>query len=240
MNPSTQSHGKSHILYDADGYSQVDERWFDPEYWRARHAVTGRAHGRGTTWFVRHEGRGLVLRHYLRGGLAARVMHDRYLYLGLHLTRAWREWHLLERMQALELPVPMPVAARVVRSGLLYRADIIVAQIPHARSLAQRLTHRPLVPAVWTAIGATIRRFHEAGIDHADLNAHNILLGADNAVYIIDFDRGRRRIPGEWTYANLTRLRRSLNKLHHQLTGFAFRDRDWQALRRGYGEGAPP
>ena len=240
MNPSTQSHDKTHILYDAEAYGQVDERWFEPEYWRDRHALTGRARGRGTTYFLRFEGRGLVLRHYLRGGMAARVLHDQYLYLGLRLTRAWREWHLLAHMQELGLPVPVPVAARVVRSGLLYRADIIVEQIPHARSLAQRLSHRPLVPAVWTAIGSTIRRFHDVGIDHADLNAHNILLGADHRVYIIDFDRGRQRVPGEWSYGNLTRLRRSLNKLHRQMHGFAFRDRDWEALRRGYGEGAPP
>ena len=45
----------------------------------------------------------------------------------------------------------------------------------------------------WRAIGAAIARLHRGGVDHADLNAHNILLDGRGAVSVIDFDRGRVR-----------------------------------------------
>ena len=41
------------------------------------------------------------------------------------------------------------------------------------------------------------------GVDHADLNAHNILLDGRGAVSVIDFDRGRVRERGAWTVQKL-------------------------------------
>lgn len=48
------------------------------------------------------------------------------------------------------------------------------------------------------------------GVHHADLNAHNILLADDGAVYVLDFDRGRIRARGAWENNVLARLHRSL------------------------------
>ena len=58
-----------------------------------------------------------------------------------------------------------------------------------------------------------LARFHRAGLDHADLNAHNILLDAAGNPWLIDFDRSRRRADGSWRQSNLDRLARSLAKL---------------------------
>jgi 3-deoxy-D-manno-octulosonic acid kinase len=67
---------------------------------------------------------------------------------------------------------------------------------------------------VWSRIGDTLGRFHREGVFHADLNAHNVLLDADEAVWLIDFDRGALRASGtEWKRANLSRLFRSLQKI---------------------------
>ncbi len=227
-----------HILYDEAQTGKAGAEWFSPAYWRERDAISGRAHGRGTTWFVRSPAGEWVLRHYRRGGLVARVLHDRYLWLGLERTRAWREWRLLAELHAAGLPVPRPVAAQVRRQGLWYTADLLIERIGHTHSLAQRLSHHPLVPALWRAIGATIQRLHAAGVYHADLNAHNILLDRQNRVYIIDFDRARRRRPGTWQVGNLARLERSLQKLHAHWPHFAFRGADWQALLEGYRAGS--
>src|SRR6185312_24099 len=58
-----------------------------------------------------------------------------------------------------------------------------------------------------------VGRFHRAGIWHADLNAHNVLV-SPAGLHLIDFDRGRQRAPAAgWRLANLRRLRRSLLKL---------------------------
>ena len=76
--------------------------------------------------------------------------------------------------------------------------------------------------ARWAAIGRCLRRFHDAGVQHADLNAHNIMLGEQGEVWVLDFDRGRLRHPGAWRERVLDRLARSLAKISDDVT-------DWQA-----------
>jgi 3-deoxy-D-manno-octulosonic acid kinase len=80
-------------------------------------------------------------------------------------------------------------------------------------------------------VGALVARFHRAGIWHADLNAHNVLV-APGQLYLIDFDRGRQRGPAEtWQRANLQRLRRSLVKLGAAAQGEAsFEEQLWKPL----------
>jgi len=95
---------------------------------------------------------------------------------------------------------------------LTYRADLLTELIPGVDPLADQLD--PGLPRIrWWQIGQTLRRFHDAGFFHADLNARNILLDPEGGVYVIDWDRGRVRPPGRWARANLARLRRSLVKL---------------------------
>lgn len=221
------------ILYDAEALGKIATAWFDPAYWRAHGALVGEAHGRGTVWFVHHEGGDWVLRHYRRGGMLGPWLGDRYLWLGFKRTRAAREWQLLAVLRERGLPVPRPVAARVRRSGLCYRADLLTERIPDARPLSALLTQGPLAPARWRAIGACLRRFHAAGAYHADLNAHNILLAGEQ-VYLVDFDRGRLRAPGSWQVANLARLQRSLGKLARTRTPFHYDATCWSALLAGY------
>jgi tRNA A-37 threonylcarbamoyl transferase component Bud32 len=119
------------------------------------------------------------------------------------------------------------------RSGLWrYRADLIVERLPDTRTLAERLAAgERLGAAQWQRIGATIRQLHEAGVDHVDLNANNLLVAADGTVWIIDFDRCRARGGRAWRAGNLARLHRSLRKLRRRHPGFLFDDTDWRAAR---------
>jgi 3-deoxy-D-manno-octulosonic acid kinase len=236
MQPIQIQSGKSHILYDAELPIHAEPVLFEPSAWRRRGQLLGSAQGRGETAFVGDGTHEYVLRHYRRGGLPGRLVRDSYLWTGLERTRAWREWHLTAELYRRGLPVPRPVAARVEHDGLFYRADLVTLRIPAARSLAQALAQAALPVERWQAIGACIRCFHDAGVDHADLNAHNILL-ADSGVYLIDFDRGRLRAPGRWQAANLARLLRSLRKLYNESLDIAFSDTDWQSLLAGYGSG---
>ena len=67
--------------------------------------------------------------------------------------------------------------------------------------------------APWEAVGQLVARFHRAGLEHADLNAHNLLFDGQGRGWMIDFDRSRLRIPASgWREANLLRLQRSLRK----------------------------
>lgn len=225
------------ILYDAARIRKPDAAMFTREYWAARGALEEQMGGRGSVCVLKAEEGDWILRHYRRGGFAARIATDGYLWLGADATRSFREWRLLAELQRLELPAPSPVAARFERVGLYYRADIITVRLPDARTLAQVLTERALDPETWQAIGRTLARFHAAGVHHADLNAHNILLAPDG-VYLLDFDRGRIRPRGGWEAQVLARLKRSLEKLRGQRAGFHFEQGDWEALLEGVGLGA--
>jgi 3-deoxy-D-manno-octulosonic acid kinase len=231
------------ILYDPSRLDHPTPVDFDPAALAEAGRVTATATGRGSAWFIAapHPGGGAtVLRHYRRGGWIARWVADRYLWRGEEATRAFRELRLLAAIEALGLPAARPVAARYLRSGLGYRADLLTVAIAGAEPLAARL-EAGLAPAEWRRIGATIRAFHDAGVCHADLNARNVLLDAGGAVHLIDFDRGSLAAPGPWCEANLARLRRSLLKLR----GSGSDEADpagWSELVAGYRtpRSAPP
>ncbi|HEV7632052.1 MAG TPA: 3-deoxy-D-manno-octulosonic acid kinase [Steroidobacteraceae bacterium] len=223
------------MLYNPESASNLAVPWFEPRYWIARGAVVGEALGRGTTLIVKEGARRLVLRHYRRGGLAARISPDRYLWRGESVTRPFHELALIARLHAAGLPVPVPVAARYQREGATYCGDIITEYLSDTQSLAQRLAAGPPGFDTWAAIGRCLRRFHDAGVCHADLNAHNILLRDATTVFLIDFDRGSQRLrDGLWRDANLVRLRRSLEKLNDQHGDQRFDDLQWHCLLSAY------
>jgi 3-deoxy-D-manno-octulosonic acid kinase len=239
MNPVQTRLANAHFLYDSDLLETVADEDFDPDTYQAAGTLTGQAQGRGTAWFVSLAGEACVLRHYRRGGLVARLSDDRYCWSGLESSRAWQEWRLLQSMFDEGLPVPCPVAARVLRTGLFYRADIITRMIADTRSLAGCLSEHALDAEHWQGIGAVLRRFHDAGIYHSDLNAHNILINNTDEIFLIDFDKGERRPvssgqAGGWQQENLERLHRSLLKLQRQSIGFHFEVDQWQDLLAGY------
>lgn len=223
-----------YIIYDAQLAGQISTQWFEPGYWRAHGELETVAAGRGQAWFIRHQQEQYVLRHYCRGGLAARITTDSYLWTGLEKTRAWREYRLLVKLQAFGLPVPHPVAARVLRHGALYRADLLTRRIPDSRPLSRILAERPLDEEQWHDIGECIRAFHRHDIYHADLNAHNILLDDQARIYLIDFDKSGVVSSGNWRVRSLQRLQRSFRKLQTQDRRFHFSETNWQALLAGY------
>jgi 3-deoxy-D-manno-octulosonic acid kinase len=226
--------GGGAMLYDTSRAGNLVPGWFEPQYWTARNAVVGQARGRGAALFIAAAGLRLVLRHYHRGGLLRRLLQDRYLYLGQWRTRPLREWCLTYHLHRNGLPVPVPIAARFRRVGLRYTGDLLTVRIEAARSLAERVADEGLAISDWVAVGRCIRRFHDVGACHADLNAHNVLLVGDENIYLIDFDRGSLRSPGWWCDNNLVRLRRSLEKLSDRLGPGRFSDPDWHSLLAGY------
>lgn len=227
MTAKTLDAGTEVILYDDALLDHADAALFTPPG-----SAASAVGGRGSAWILDRGDAQWVLRHYRRGGLPGKMARDRYLWIGLRLSRPWWEWRLLDSLYKEGLPVPQPVAARVMRSGFLYRGDLITRRIPGARSVAEGLAAGQAARMPWMAIGRCIRRFHQAGVCHADLNAHNVLLDASDTIYLIDFDRGTRRESGAWTAANLARLKRSLDKLSGQ-DGFNLAA--WHALLEGYG-----
>ncbi|KAA8981276.1 3-deoxy-D-manno-octulosonic acid kinase [Halospina sp. K52047b] len=209
--------------------------WFEPEWW-GEAAEPVAAGGRGGAWFVSGASLAMVLRYYNRGGLVARVSSNAYLYTGLARTRSVAEFNLLKALYDQGLPVPRPVASAVWRYGFLhYRAAILVERLADTRSLGEQAS--ALSDAWWYRVGASIRQFHDYGVDHPDLNCFNILLSQEK-VYLIDFDKGVIRSPSvrsKWPDRNLKRLHRSLMKLEGVSPSRL--SEGWNALLAGYGKG---
>src|SRR5690349_8395135 len=126
------------ILFDAAcaaqaGPAQRDTfaaEWFEPAHWRALGRLHASAGGRGGISRIDAPFGRAVLRHYRRGGLIARVMGDRYLWTGAERTRGFAEFKLLAQLAERGLPVPAPIAARFLRQGAHYTADLITREIP--------------------------------------------------------------------------------------------------------------
>ncbi len=201
------------ILFDPTRVAVPGDLLFDPAHWRAQGALTEQAGGRGSIQFIDTEDQSWVLRRYLRGGMAAHVARDRYLWTGESLTRSFHEIRLLAILRERGLPVPAPIAARYRRRRLTYAAELITERLPGARSLSERIAAGRMDDALWAATGRCLRHFHDAGVQHADLNAHNIMIGEHREVWVLDFDRGRLRQPGSWSSRVLDRLGRSLAKV---------------------------
>jgi 3-deoxy-D-manno-octulosonic acid kinase len=223
------------ILYDASHLSKPSDELFLRSHWAARGALQEIAGGRSSIALLEvgaeHGSQFWVLRHYRRGGLAAKLSQDSYLWTGASRTRSFREWRLLAELRRRGLPVPPPIAARYVRSGLMYRADLITQLLPATHTLAALITGRELGEVGWRSVGRTIAAFHREGVHHADLNANNIVIAeVDGTVYLLDFDRGRIRKRGVWEQEVLARLKRSLEKIRRQNKSVKFSEREWSLL----------
>jgi 3-deoxy-D-manno-octulosonic acid kinase len=236
MKPVTVHVENAAIVYDADalpaGLTTPDAlpRLFDAGWWSGQGAVTGEAPGRGSSLFLATDFGEAALRRYLRGGMAARLSHDRYVFRGVEASRPFREFDVLARMASDGLPVPEPLAALCERDGLFYRAALLTRRIMPARALPDHFTDRSFD---WSRLGAELRSLFDAGMRHADLNARNILVHDDTgAAWVIDLDASRydpdRPAKGA---RQLDRLHRSLEKLWPDgapaLTGC------WEALLAG-------
>ncbi|UTZ20551.1 3-deoxy-D-manno-octulosonic acid kinase [Vibrio campbellii] len=224
----TQSYqqGNSTVWFDDEIITDPSQALFDAQYWQEQDKVVGSATGRGTTWFVQLENMQAALRHYRRGGLFGKVVKDHYWFTGWEQTRSAQEFKLLQNLIDAGVNVPRPIAARAVKSGFTYQADLLSERIPNAKDLVSILLEKPLSEAMYQKVGQEIAKMHRANVNHTDLNIHNILIDDQDKVWIIDFDKCRKQDYGNWKQSNLNRLKRSFqkelvnNKIHWKDTDF--------------------
>ncbi|KFI09613.1 3-deoxy-D-manno-octulosonic acid kinase [Vibrio coralliilyticus] len=200
------------IWYDETLLKEDPQQVFDAEFWQNAGKVIGSAQGRGTTWFVQTETIEAALRHYRRGGLFGKLVEDSYLFSSWERTRSYQEFQLLNSLIEAGVNVPRPIAARAVKSGVTYKADLLSEKIPNARDLVSILMEKPLPAEMYQKIGYEIRKMHDAQVNHTDLNIHNILIDEHDKVWIIDFDKCFQQSGNGWKQSNLDRLKRSFEK----------------------------
>jgi 3-deoxy-D-manno-octulosonic acid kinase len=200
------------IWFDERLLSVDPKHCLEADFWHSNKKIIGSASGRGTTWFVKLDELNGALRHYRRGGLFGKLVSDSYLFSSWENTRSYQEFQLLKHLVANGVRVPRPIAARAVKSGVTYQADILTELIPDARDLVAILEERSLSPQQYKNIGQAIRKMHDADVNHTDLNIHNILLDDKDQVWIIDFDKCSFGATAETKQSNLDRLLRSFEK----------------------------
>lgn len=222
------------VIFDTDLMDAPGVEYFSSDFWRSRQALSGQAVGRGSAWFIEAPFGPVVLRQYLRGGWAAKFSRQGYFFTGVARSRPFREYHLLAELYAMGLPVPRPVAALCQHRGVISTGVIMIERIQSAITLADMLAGEGPAEEVWKSVGKCIRRFHDAGAWHADLNARNILLDAKFNVFLIDFDRARFN-PGKPVNGdgNLNRLKRSLVKFWPAME-MSTLHAAWAELKAGY------
>ncbi len=227
------------IQQDESFNHRFTEYDFDIAYWQQDPHTVQLTGGRGASYKIVVQGQALVLRRYLRGGMVAALLQDRYLWSGVSNSRPFREQLVIKHALQHHLPVAEVVAFMLRKKGLYYRAAIISRYIPNQGTLASWLYHQKLEADDWQRIGRLIRRMHDAGIEHVDLNANNILVDMEMGFHLIDFDKAKiKKTQDGWRSGNLTRLLRSLHKIQNQResagSAFHFNQHYWQSLLQGY------
>ncbi|PQJ39261.1 3-deoxy-D-manno-octulosonic acid kinase [Vibrio campbellii] len=233
----TQSYqqGNSMVWFDDEIITDPSQALFDAQYWQEQDKVVGSATGRGTTWFVQLENMQAALRHYRRGGLFGKIVKDHYWFTGWEQTRSLQEFNLLRVLIESGVNVPRPIAARAVKTGLTYRADLLSERIPNAKDLVSILPDNPLPEAMYQKVGQEIAKMHNANVNHTDLNIHNILIDEQEKIWIIDFDKCCQQPDGDWKQGNLERLKRSFLK-EQDKRQIKWQETDFEALLDGYNQ----
>ena len=172
----------------------------------------------------------VVVRHNRHGGMFASLTGDRFLAP----TRAPYELDVSLALAKLGIATPEIIAYVVYPpGGILQRSDICSREIPAARDLADVLMRGGDVErvAAMTATSGLVASLSRAGARHHDLNAKNVLVGAERA-YVLDVDRVELGLaPAAALEGNLGRLRRSLRKWRDRF-GARVTDAEIDALER--------
>ena len=237
INPQYTQLPKGHfeLMFDDERWPTITKQQFSPIGYIAAQPISGKG-GRGSAWFVETPIGPAVLKHYRRGGWAAKLTSKHYMYLGLFRTRSLKEFQLLSYLRDEGLPVPIPLAAFSVRRFGFYQAALLTSRIENTHSLTDALRNQT---APWEKVGQTLARFHTAKIRHADLNANNILISQSEDIFFIDWDKGEIAIgSGGWFDKVITRLVRSLRKEYKHVDA-AYLEAGIQKMNRAYKEAMP-
>lgn len=209
--------GDSWLIFDRAGASQLTQlRLGDPAVRRTLFA-RARRRGRGSVPSLPLGETSIVLRRYRHGGLLAWLTGT--LYLGPE--RALSELRITASAEASGAPVPHVVCLALWPvAGPLWSALIGTHEYGDARDLLEVLSamddprsRRDLARRVGTAIG----KLHDCGVEHRDLQVHNILsVGPEQRIVVVDLDNASFHVPGPVPAGrradNLGRLVRSIVK----------------------------
>ncbi len=200
--------------------------------------------GRGEAYGVLLGSAPAVVRHARHGGLLAPLLGD--LFAGR--PRFWREAALARLLAGGGVRTPAVLAGVRYRAGPLHRADVATERIDGADLVEtffgdQPPSGRPRTAAL-EAVGRLIRRLHDLGYVHPDLQLRNLLVtdpaAPAPAAWLLDVDtcRPMRGDPDAERARNLARFERSWAKWNARL-GPRLTDADRALMSAAYLAGEP-
>jgi 3-deoxy-D-manno-octulosonic acid kinase len=200
--------------------------------------------GRGEAYGVTLGAVPAVVRHARHGGLLAPLLGD--VFLGA--PRFHREAALARRLADGGVRTPAVLAGVRYRAGPLHRADVATAQVAGVDMVELFYGERPpggeARAAALAAVGRLVRRLHDLGYVHPDLQLRNLLVttrkGRGSDAWLLDVDTCRpMRSNGDAERArNLERFYRSWAKWNG-LRGPRLTGADRAAFSAAYLAGQP-
>lgn len=181
-----------------------------------------------------------LVRRFRHGGLLRALRGERYC----DPARPFREACLAAELAARGLPVAQVLAARAVRLPWWgWRLELVVRRIPDSRDLGALMADArrggaPVPARLVRAAGLLLRRMHDAGFLHADLQPNNLLVEGDpreGRLVLLDLDGSAfHDRPGvEARAANLARFVRFVQRRDRR-DGPAWTRSMWQRLLHAY------
>lgn len=160
----------------------------------------------------------VVIKHFRRGGLMEQLAGDRYFRWGK--TRARREFDMLITAGNCGLTVPSPLAC-IERGSCFYQCWLVLKEIPEARTLASlSTTDADRAIALMPDLVRQIEILVKHRLVHVDLHPGNVLVDANDKVWIIDFDKGYQRAQPEARLVRHYRNRWNRAVAKHHLPAF--------------------
>ncbi len=178
------------------------------------------------------EGQAVRLKRLGRGGLLGPLWRERVIGRRRLVDNLW----LPHEAACRGIPTSA-VAALMMLAGPpgLYRGWLALEELPATTDLARLFgAHDPPRPDELAAVLRLVRRMHDAGLEHRDLNLGNLLVrrsGPLPEAFVVDLDRARlhpRPLDFRRRLAALRRMERSLVKLR--------RDAASDSVRRSFYE----
>ena len=202
-----------YIQYNPDVFDNFSSKLFNTDYISKEGLIKSEINGRGKTPEIEFEGRRLFLKHYIRGGFAAKISYDKYFFDSIASTRSVKEYNILNNLFSKELPVPKPAALQVIINKFTYTADLITCKIENVGTLHDFIMNSKMNSNLWDALESTLEKFYNENVYHSDLNSKNVLIDKNNNFHLVDFDNSYFFYEKKLFLKSIMRLERSLFKL---------------------------
>jgi len=203
----------TYIQYDSNTFDNFSSKLFNIDYISKEGLIKSVMVGRGKALEIEYENRSYFIKHYIRGGLVAKISYDRYILGSLASTRALKEYNLLNIMNEKGLPVPKAAALQIIMSRFTYKADLITHKIENEGTLYEFIKNKKMNNKLWNELGITLEKFFQESVYHSDLNSKNIIIDKNHNFFLLDFDNSYFYYEKKLFHKSILRLERSLKKI---------------------------